>query len=418
MEVIRRLKNEAPYSGLREDASTADRILEAADVRFAAYGSTATRLSDITADLGLTTGALYRNYQSKDDLQSNLVARLVHSLADVLANTTGRREAIERTLYVLDKYPGALRLMFEQRHMLSIWGIEPVVSTTQALQPHLAIQLSTSQERLVATFLTRLLLHYVHAAHDGGLSEFNISASAYVIDELLNTGIYPDETISPSVKAPDTENVHYSSFVQWRPSETKAIPRSEKAFKTRQNIQLAASRVFRSRGMANTMMADIATEAGVASGTTYRYFTDKADVLRSMQAEVEAMFIQESHLPLNNGRIAIREQVLAYLNCYRGNLGPVRAWRDLADSRTDLTFAWNGMRDNFVRRIEHALTYGGKAGLIRTDLDLTITSQVHAIGYEAAADGLYIGEDNSVTPSQLADIMYAMFVGGMSTLAH
>src|SRR5699024_6090831 len=114
---------------------TADRILEAADVRFAAYGSTATRLSDITADLGMTTGALYRNYQSKDDLQSNLVARLVHSLADVLANSTGRREAIERTLYVLDQYPGALRLMFEQRHMLSIWGIEPVVSTTQALRP-------------------------------------------------------------------------------------------------------------------------------------------------------------------------------------------------------------------------------------------------------------------------------------------
>ncbi|MDX2238640.1 MAG: helix-turn-helix domain-containing protein [Hyphomonadaceae bacterium] len=53
----------------------------------------------------------------------------------------------------------------------------------------------------------------------------------------------------------------------------------------------AGERLFAAGGFAATTMADIAAEAGVAVGTLYRFFPDKASLLAALHARLEDRFI-------------------------------------------------------------------------------------------------------------------------------
>jgi AcrR family transcriptional regulator len=56
----------------------------------------------------------------------------------------------------------------------------------------------------------------------------------------------------------------------------KKIDRTAK----REEIGMAAMRVFRDKGYYRTKMADIAQAAGIGKGTVYEYFRDKAHIIR------------------------------------------------------------------------------------------------------------------------------------------
>ncbi|MCA9682574.1 MAG: TetR/AcrR family transcriptional regulator [Myxococcales bacterium] len=60
----------------------------------------------------------------------------------------------------------------------------------------------------------------------------------------------------------------------------------------RQAIMEAAMRIFGQTGFRDAKIADIATEAGVATGTLYNYFSSKEDIFQSI---------------LDDGRIRVRE---------------------------------------------------------------------------------------------------------------
>ncbi len=51
--------------------------------------------------------------------------------------------------------------------------------------------------------------------------------------------------------------------------------------KKRQEILLAAMKVFARKGVANTKMSDIASEAGIGKGTIYEYFRNKNEIFEA-----------------------------------------------------------------------------------------------------------------------------------------
>ena len=59
-----------------------DQILDAATVRFAANGFQATGMADVIAASGLSAGAVYRYFRSKDDLIAAIVDRVLGRAAD------------------------------------------------------------------------------------------------------------------------------------------------------------------------------------------------------------------------------------------------------------------------------------------------------------------------------------------------
>ncbi len=401
---------------VQSQAATASRdlILKAADNRFAEHGFDSARLSDITADVGLTTGALYRSFPAKDDLPVALLDLLSTDLTESISNSPDQLSSLNALLNVLDQHPGALRLNFER----SRWSgrnpfRDPRNVAVEALSSKLDANLAGPRLRVLSTLVVDMLFHHTQARHESAFPERDVDTIAAEANRLICEGIYAKGAIEPPVDMPPLDIARFKPSIHWQPSPEKTLPRSVKGIRTRQLIQDAAARVFTEQGLAVATINDVAQEAGIASGSVYRYFVDKADILRSMQAAVEESIIRESHLPLEHGRLAIRGQLLAYLDCYERNLGAIRAWRELAEPGSELADAWNGMRNSFIERTHRVLKFGKSHNIIQPQTNLEVVSEFHAMGYEAVAySKLVLGYEPEIGVTKIADIMSKLFIEG------
>ena len=97
---------DAPELGHLSD--TARRVLAAAATLFHQQGAVATSVRDITGACGLSPGALYRHFASKDDMLYELVrhghARLEKRVATALAALPAGADAVARTQAFVQAY--------------------------------------------------------------------------------------------------------------------------------------------------------------------------------------------------------------------------------------------------------------------------------------------------------------------------
>jgi AcrR family transcriptional regulator len=70
-----------------------DQIIDAATLRFAANGFQATGMADIIAASGLSAGAVYRYFRSKDELVEAIVERVLGRAADRFEQLLGEGQA-------------------------------------------------------------------------------------------------------------------------------------------------------------------------------------------------------------------------------------------------------------------------------------------------------------------------------------
>ena len=70
-------------------------------------------------------------------------------------------------------------------------------------------------------------------------------------------------------------------------------PLTERGRRTRAQLLVAARSVFERKGFPDTRMSDIANEAGVAHGTVYTYFSDKAAVFEAVVFELTSQLDTE-----------------------------------------------------------------------------------------------------------------------------
>ncbi len=91
-------------------------------------------------------------------------------------------------------------------------------------------------------------------------------------------------------------------------------PLRSDAARNAERILAASERLFRSRGVENVSMDDIAAEAGVGKGTLFRRFGDRASLARAVISERERRFQEElirGEPPLGPGAPA-RERLVAF----------------------------------------------------------------------------------------------------------
>ncbi|NQU35971.1 MAG: TetR/AcrR family transcriptional regulator [Actinobacteria bacterium] len=74
---------------------------------------------------------------------------------------------------------------------------------------------------------------------------------------------------------------------------TQRDPLTERGRRTRESLLVAARKVFEDKGYPDTRISDIAVEAGVAHGTVYTYFEDKAAVFQAVVYELTAQLDRE-----------------------------------------------------------------------------------------------------------------------------
>ena len=160
----------------------------------------------------------------------------------------------------------------------------------------------------------------------------------------------------------------------------------------RDEVRLAAERVFASKGFSATKMADIAGEAGVGVGTLYNYFANKQEIFeaifltRTDQFQAALDHATAGLLPIEQVSILIRTSMqyveehgaLFAMFFERGGIGELDIER-LGGKIIEELY------QSFLQRLEHAIQRRGQGR--RAPRDIPISSMVAML--RAPATGHY-----------------------------
>lgn len=202
---------------------------------------------------------------------------------------------------------------------------------------------------------------------------------------------------------------------QWKPATGRSAPASSRSLRTRQLVLEAAIEVFGRKGFNATSMLDIAEEAGVASGTAYQYFADKADVFRFLLQDLEDQLHHETRMPADeDGRLVVHEAVLRYLDVYRKHSALFRTWWEVLEPHTEFTDAWIALHQKSQRELTAVIEAGKSEGIIPAAVDAGITADLIVSMFERPA---YLriahGWDEGLSDDEYADVMTSLLGYGL-----
>lgn len=204
--------------------------------------------------------------------------------------------------------------------------------------------------------------------------------------------------------------------LRWEPSPDKAVPTSTRARATARKIREATMRVLAEVDFDDATVADIAAEAGIGSGTVYRYYVDKHDILLSLLAEVEVELIrytQTAVVPTPGGGIRAREGLLAYLAIYRRYAPLFGAWMTILRPGTDAARSWNQSRHLFVDRFAGFVRRAQRNGEVRQELDADLVAELLMAASERSNYVRVVLGWSSADDEEVADMLSRLFNRGV-----
>ncbi len=203
--------------------------------------------------------------------------------------------------------------------------------------------------------------------------------------------------------------------LKWQPAEGRTFPTSARGIRTWEAIRTAAVGVFGRLGFAGAAVYDIAEEAGVASGTVYRYYVDKEDIFRSLLATVEEDLYKETTMPTDeSGRLVVRQGATAYFNVYRRHAALYRVWRELIEPGNEFEHAWTAMRQRFQQGIATVVRHGQRTGVVNSQLDPVVVSElVVAMFDQPSYTRLDLGWDVTTSDEDVAEVMEHLLGQGL-----
>ena len=182
----------------------------------------------------------------------------------------------------------------------------------------------------------------------------------------------------------------------------------------RQQIEDAASALFRERGYAATSVRDIAQLLNLQGGSLYAHVASKEDVLWSIVIRAAARFDAEvrPHATGNTPaaerlRRMIRAHVEVVTSGQRDAAVFLHEWRFLSSERRADVAA---RRDRYEALFRGVIANGVMAGEFRSvDPSLTAMAILSSLNGIAA----WFRPDGDLTPAQIADSHADLFLGGL-----
>lgn len=399
-----------------QSPATKTAIIAAAERRIRTEGFHAARLTDITADAGVTTGAFYRHFPSKDALYSTMYAQMAERLEVALHASRDLRGAIDAWLRVSRDHPGTVRAQYEvvafATPMVEIWS--QARDRWEAALLGLLPSRSTD-DRVIASVLVDAMEYYSYALEVGWWRDDDEGAAAATLARLVEDGLYPawpgGRQQPPSTFAPS----RYKTSIDWEPAPGKSEPTSRRAVATVARLRHAAVQVFAEVGVRQATMLDIAKVAGVASGTAYRYFDDKEDLLRSLMAQFEQELVTSALHGLRGSRQPVGDTYRSFLGLQRSNVGVFRAWWALMEPGSDYESAWLRMHNHLMHRFVRVLRHGRDHGLIAPDLDPEIITRWYSGLHERSAFArVALARDLGYSDDDVARVLDRLLNGGLA----
>ncbi len=411
-------------------STTRTAILTAAEAQFRETGYRNSLLTQITDRADLTTGALYRYFDGKESLLESLFNLFDERLLEDLENSSTAQEAVEAWILAARDAAGTIQACEEATRPGSDFAILVAPARARwisALASILPGDATARQHRTTAELLCAMAEQYLVVERMGWTKVRTPAEVAACIQTLVETGVdvrdvTADESNnrsqatrddSPQSKTGDQRLV--TPVLAWAPSPDKVKPTSPRGKATSDKISQAAVRVLDRIDLVDATVLDIATEAGVASGTVYRYFVDKHDILLSLLAQVEEELIQFTQTEIQpgpEGEIGVRTGLLAFLEIYRRHAPLFRAWVNIMRPGSDLARSWNQSRHLFLDRVAGFLRRGQRAGNINPSLDPELTAELlMATSERSNYVRVILGWDEG-TDDGIADALSTLFTVG------
>jgi len=202
----------------------------------------------------------------------------------------------------------------------------------------------------------------------------------------------------------------------WTPSEGRA-PASKRGHRTRNRLLEAAVRVFEERGLVDVTMQEIGREAGLSSGTVYKYFRDKADIFRFLVTQLRQVIREETTIPVDgDGRLVVGPAVLRFLELYRDNVALYRVWWELLDPPNEFSEVWVEVHEGYRKGFVAALKRGQRAGVTKPGLDIELTAELAVLLFERPTySRIVLGWDGEIEDDEVAAVTDALLGSGLGS---
>jgi AcrR family transcriptional regulator len=162
-------------------------------------------------------------------------------------------------------------------------------------------------------------------------------------------------------------------------------------------------------------MFDIAAQAGLASGSVYQYFADKADIFRCLLQNLTDTLHRDTRMPVDAvGRLIVRDSVMRYLSVYREYAPIFRAWWELLDPPTEFTDAWLALHRKSHREMLTVITAGQAQGIIDPRIDPDITADLVVCAFERPSFIKIVLHWDDTTDEDLAEMMSRLLGTGLT----
>jgi AcrR family transcriptional regulator len=201
------------------------------------------------------------------------------------------------------------------------------------------------------------------------------------------------------------------------PANTGRAPVSARGARTRKALVEAARRVFERDGYLDARITDIATEAGVAAGSFYTYFTGKED---AFAAVIEDLSEEMLHPPLHRAVgerddpvAAIAAANKAYLTAYRRNARLMGLLEQVSQVDDDFRRLRLRRARAFADRNAHALKCLQDRGLADPGLDPDLAAQALGAMVSRMAYFRYVQGFGTATPEALANTLTRLWVNAL-----
>lgn len=395
-------------------------LLEAAERRFREHGFEGSRLSDISADAGVTTGTFYRQFGSKDDLFWVLYARHVEEASRALAGASDVTEAVARWIEHCREHAGTIAVQRElvqpSSSFVGVW-MAARDRWEHALRMLLPGGLRSSTAGVAAAVALSLLEYYTYGELRGWFPTRDVERVSGAIAEVFLDGWYPplDRRLRGWEPQESAEPVVYDRVILWDTAPGKAVPNSQRGRETVRRIEAEAVRIFSSQGYSNSSMEDVAEAAGVSTGTVYRYFEDKEDLFRLLLSEVEEELVRRAvHPPMPDGRQSVYQTAAGFLSMYRDHVGLYRVWWELIAKRTRYEGEWVEFHQLHEKLMERMLRANRRRGLLKDEVDIEIAVELYQAMHEAVAyDRIILGRELALPDRAVAECLEATLNGGL-----
>ena len=152
---------------------------------------------------------------------------------------------------------------------------------------------------------------------------------------------------------------------------TERDPLTERGRRTRENLLIEARKVFEKKGYPATRISDIAEAAGVAHGTVYTYFEDKAAVFKAVVFDLTTQLEREWRInpKLSDPVDRIAEANRNFLDSYSAHSRLLAVIEQVGTTEPEYRKLLADFRQRYVERAVAGIRRLQKDGMVDPQLD-------------------------------------------------